>query len=819
MAQVSQGAIQQESQPESQVDFTGGANGVTPMNLLKPNEVQRLSGGFAWPGGGIKSRGGYKQATYTDFGRGISIMEFTQSSGTVMTYKDIGTHWYDETMSPYYELFQQTPATFDAVYFGSREEINQVILRPTDMPITPGGTNTFDHQYWDGTNWVSYLSGLVESVANSAQMRGVPNQEWIFTIPDLHNFYIAGVKQNPPSPKQVETRQFQYWYRIICTSGGSNMGTNVIQGHQAVRGNWVGRRLILTAFKNGMSEWPGFTVPRQLIEAWTFSVNRMASAQINEYLYLASDGQRPLRRWNGCRGVTRAGASNSPVDAGLVKPTSAPSLGATNDANGYPATYILYYALSFEYGPESKLGESMPSPTATITIGGAAQRVRVTFSSAVTQAATKDVSAIWIYCTLNESTKDPVARGALPSFLRILRVERGDANWANGYYDDIATPRNVYGQRNPILYTNTPPISNPKGVVFGEGRLWIWNDTIVACSDVGQGDSWDPENTWTFPEVRGCYHVGDRLLVFEPEDISYIFGINEGLPEQKYFTRGIGLAQPYTLSQGENEIHFISNQGPARIKGGRVELTGRARAWEDVNYWNKLAPNRSIAPGVYFEGRFWFGVDNFGQSPGLVKMAVCDITANPEGAWSEVTYFDALFGTLGVIHAPLDHPLARQRILCGYRDANFDAAGSTGNPAALCVLEYGTSDNWGTNPWDGFPIRTVVNGRGMAFGRAECVKEYVHAHAKIRNVKGGPSSGANTSFRLFGSGEDTDSIRPTFDADGVQHDTEIRILTTDVGGGRHRGYGSYLQINASCDTGFRLDSWMVSAIVNPFRTD
>src|SRR6266850_2250457 len=82
-----------------QADFSGGANGVTPPQLLAPNEVALLKNAFATPGGGLDARGGYK--FFADAGsQGTGILEMNQSTGTVMTYEAIPNAYYDESMSP-----------------------------------------------------------------------------------------------------------------------------------------------------------------------------------------------------------------------------------------------------------------------------------------------------------------------------------------------------------------------------------------------------------------------------------------------------------------------------------------------------------------------------------------------------------------------------------------------------------------------------------------------------------------------------------------------------------------------------------------------
>jgi len=794
--------------PDFQADFSGGSNEVCHPLLLAPNEVQLLQNGFAKIGGGIEGRGGFKLYPKVETDQGTSIFEMEQSTGTILTFVAAGSNFYDETMWPRYRLFVQTPGTGDMVYLGAREPFNSLVLFAILGLSPPGAGNTFVWEIFKGgdytvlANWQDITAQVVENVANSKQMRGVSG-EWIFSWPN-QALWAAG---------QVETRGYQYWLRIRCTLGGTNMGTDIVQGQRRVRGDWVGRRHLMTADTGHLTEWPGLTVTPRVIETWPTGqrIPRVNARVINDHLYYASDGQRPLMRSNGSRGVTRAGGTNVPAPAGLVVPNAAPVLTQpTANPNAYPVAFVIRYRLAFEHGPEGILGESRPSASAELTLAGVASNVRVGFAAAVTQAATIPVNAILVYATYNLVNKIGSQRDYLGAYLPVKRVARDDADWNAGFWEDTFVERL---QRGPIAYDNSPPFY-PKYVETGAERLWIANENTVAASDVGRGDSWDPTLQFFFPGgIRGILYRGDRLLVFHGRDISYIFGINEGLPERNYFKRGVSLAQPDTLCVWNDQVHFVSTMGPARIIGNDVEFTAKGRVWEGPTFWSSSAAQRRLASAAAHEGKIWFGIDSSGAGPGLInKSATLDLNVNQRGAWSYQYHKNGGFrwGTFGVVHAPLDHPLARKRILCAFPDGSLSAS-----YYKLAVLEYGTTDDWSSAETDGTKIISQFYGRGISMKAADRWKKFKFAHIRHRlMVTNSPIGAANCSLvsnngRVESKSLSRDGLASQIDDDWLFEPTE------NAGGGPYRETSPSIFYQASHDTGWTFAMWLVKAEIEP----
>jgi len=786
---------------DAQIDFSGGANPFAHVALLSDSEADFLTNCFPRVGGGVEARKGYKLYNAVSTDQGTAIFEMNQSTGTIMTFVDVGSNYYDETMQPNYRLFNQTPGTNDAVYFGAREKFNALILNILFPYVVAG--NTFLWRVSNGSGgWIDKTSSIIETITNSKQMRGVTG-EWTFSWPDFSDWL----------PNAVETRTYQYWLQILCNLGGTNGGSDVFHGQRRVRGDWVGRRHLITTDIARITEWPGLTQTPRAVESWPTGqrIQRTQAAMLNDYLYYSGDGQKPLRRWNGSRGVTRTGVSNNPVDAGLLAP-SAPTLSQpTANAAAYPNGFVVRYRLAFDYGPESILGESPPSASAEITISAGPNNVRVTFTSAKTQAASRDVAAIRVYGTINlAATTSGSERDRIAGFLLLKRILRDDADWINGYWEDTYVQRGI---DHPISYTNTPPFY-PKGVVAGGERLWIWNELFVAASDIDRGDSWDPVNTFGFDGIKGIAYRGKKLFVFTADDIQTIEMPPVGLPDVQYFWRGVGCHQPDTIATIYDQIHFVSREGPARVIGERVELTGKFRVFEDSTYWNGQAPQRRLGAAAGFDGRVWFAADGGGSGPAVKTLATLSLLPSERGAWSrhQFNLSTILWGTFGVVHAPLDHPLARQSILCAFADGSYPA-----NYYKLAILEYGTTDAWTTVETDGTIIQTVIRTRAIALGAADRFKSFVHGHLLL-TFRRTAATGITVSMRLQSNHGRANSQLITFtplttNVEGV----DVTFLLTDSGGGESRDTAPSLLITATSDTGFILASWVIRGRVEDYR--
>lgn len=800
---------------DSQFDFSGGANGFRKPLLLAPNEAQDLLNCFPRPGGGIEFRDGFKFGpALNGTSRGVAIFEMDQSTGTILTYQDVGAAWYDETMQARFRLFEQTPRVNDAVYFGSREKFFQLQLYLSAAYVPASATHVLVYEYWNGSAWTDFTANVTGTDADAKKLASstLP-KEVILSWPELATW----------TPNQVETRSYQYWIRIRVTVDLQNGGSDVVQSRRRILGDWVGRRLLICSDQSSLWDLPGLTLtPRSVGSGFSTAVTaqRVNGAMLNDFFYYAQDGLSPLKRWGGGRGTVRSGAYNTPVDAGLTAPSAAPTTAGIASATSYPAAYVIRHMISFEYGPGSILGESPPSAASTAyTILAGGEKVRVTFTAAKTQAATLEVNAIRIYATRNlvnvTATNDQIDP---TNFELIKTVYRDDADWVAGYWDDTYAKRQ---DENPITYTNTPPFY-PKYVVAGGERLWIANDTTVACSDVGRGDSWNPTNQWWFPTVRGILYWGGQLIVWGDEDIHFIRGVNVQSPESGYVWRGIGCVQPDTICVHENEVHWVSHRGPARLRGNEygsatVELTAKNRVWEGTAYWNKVASQRRLASAAAFDGRVWFGIDGAGAGPGLAGTAALDLRENPEGAWTRhifrtaaATY--AVFGTLAVVHCPLDHALARQRILVGFADASY-----TSDYKKLAILSYGTTDNWTTSAYDGQTIAPRVKTRAIALQAVDRMKAFEQAHVRY-SLRRQAASGIYIRAFLQSLTNQTFTKFVYEYVDTVDNEKDLRFFPTeDSGPSRFRDEAPYIQLDAVSDLGGTISSWLVRGTVEPFK--
>lgn len=795
---------------DAQFDFSGGENSVGDKALLKENEVAQLQNLLQKRGGGgCTARGGHKLLVAAA-AAGRMIQEFDQSSGQIITYQQSGAVFYDETMMPRYVLFNATVAINDAANFGARARFNQLILYAVFSYANPGAGATFVFEVSDGAGgWIDKTASITASVANSKQMRGVPG-EWTFSWPVFSDWL----------PDQVNGGAYLYWIRIRCTLGGAEANA-LVQGQRRVRSDWLGQRKLAIATTNQLYECPLFSGVR-LVESWS-ATNRFArtgGAALNDYFYMHSDGQRNLRRWNGARGSTRSTFNNAPTDAGLIAPV-APTLNAATGGlgAGYNNGATIRYRASYLYGPEGILGESPPSPSVEQVFTGAGQwRANVNLLNMINNAGATDVYGIKVYATNDVTAADASERDQMWRYLLIATIVRDDATWVATVLQDAKLPRAVSGQASPISYVNTPPFY-PKGVTTGGDRLWIWNDHFVACSDIRAGDSWDPDFVFKYQQVVAAFWWDEVMLVFAPNRIYAINGINSGAPYQTVFFDGFGCVQPESITVGDGYLYFMSRLGPARLsKLGGVELLALGRTFESTNYWGGTAAERRMAMGAYFNHRYWIPIDNGSDKDGCnANVAVYDMFGR---GWSYLTYQTAAFvqlpiGTLAVVHAPLDHPLANQLVLVGFPDT---ATGSENRSFSL--FEYGTTDRWTTFPYDGAAITTQFTSRGLPMGALERTKEYRKGHVRVRFpfqsvlrtvlVELLPDVGGAPSQQVTVGGSNA----------GVSY-VDIRwehTVAAKPAGGFFMENCPQLYISASSDLGFDIVGWWLEAEIEEFET-
>jgi hypothetical protein len=340
----------------------------------------------------------------------------------------------------------------------------------------------------------------------------------------------------------------------------------------------------------------------------------------------------------------------------------------------------------------------------------------------------------------------------------------------------------------------------------------------VQWSDTNRGDSWNAENSIPFHDVKTCVYKDKKLYVFHGEDISTIDVPAVGIPDVQFFWRGLGAVQPDSVAIVNDEIHFISRLGPARVIQRRVELTGKGRVFEESTvFWGEVAAERRLAAGVGFEGKYFVGVDASGAGSTLRGMAALDTLASDRGAWSDLIYKRASnqffnWATLGVVHAPLDHELARKMILCGFGDSSW-----TADFMKLAVLEYGTTDNWTTLPTDGVAIAGLVKTRAIFMRAIDRFKTFIDFHilSKFRRT----NVGMNLSAGLDSNHGRTNSKDVTYAALVTDLPTvDIAGMTTEsAGGGSFRDTAPSLTIATTSDTGCQVQSWRVRARVERYQ--
>jgi hypothetical protein len=802
----------QPDNEEFQADFSGGENSVSDRLLLRPNEVSLALNVYQRRGGGLTARKGFKSLG----GVGVqnrNIFEWSQTLPTILTYREAITTYYEEQAQPRFQMFTATPATLDAVYIGAREPWTQMLLNI--LFAGPNAANTFVWRVSNGAGgWIDKTAQIVEAVANSKQMRGALG-EWSFSWPVFTDWL----------PQIVNTAQYQYWLQILCNLGGTGGGTETVHSQRRVLGNFPGHRIIGRQTTAQLYEWTGTTGGAQLVESWatTYRIQRMRAAQLNDYIYLASHGQRPLRRWNGARLASRSGAVNTPVNAGLGAPPPFTAGNLTQAANpaAYPAGVTLRYRTTFRYGPGGILGESPPCgeggpPITNEIVTAGVNQVSVNLANAIAAGNITDVHSILLYATDDMTANQAAERSDPSNYYLIGEIVRDSATWVAGTFVDAYTPR-IKNAPTPIGFNPIPPFY-PKFVVQGGGRLWIADEYNVAWSDIGRGDSWDPANQKPFQNVTGLlWHRDEVMLVFHDNDISYIKGANTGLPTIDFFYQGYGNVQPDSITVAENKVFFMSRLGPTCIfEDDSVRLVGSGRVFESVNYWDSKAGERDLAMGAFFNRRWYIPIDQGGASQFVGRTACLDLQGPREdaGAWSRLIYKESapqeqVWGALAVIHAPLDHPFARQLILIGVPDAN-----GTTESSFWRLLEYGTSDNWGAAETDGQAILPQVESKALTMAFLNRWKSYRYGHVRYKL----PGTGVSLNVYLLADQSATPSRTITI-ATGVATQRDLKFdISEAASSGTFRDVAAAYHLDAVTNAGFDLFAWWADAEIEEFAT-
>jgi hypothetical protein len=115
---------------------------------------------------------------------------------------------------------------------------------------------------WEVSNgsggWIDITLTIVESVANAKKFGGRDRGVGLLLAGSLQGWL----------PQQVDLFQYQYWLRARVSVVGSAPGSDVVHGQRRVRGDWVGRRHLMTADTGHLWEWPGLTLTRRAVETW-----------------------------------------------------------------------------------------------------------------------------------------------------------------------------------------------------------------------------------------------------------------------------------------------------------------------------------------------------------------------------------------------------------------------------------------------------------------------------------------------------------------------------------------------------------------------
>lgn len=794
---------------DSQFDFSGGENSVADKILVRQNESTKLQNVLLKRGGGFKARKGYKAVNgVTTAGRWIR--EFDQTTGQLLSYEDLpGPLWYDDTMSPRARVLAPTPNVNDAIYFGGvRTKFFQWLVNF----VYATAANTYVWECSNGAGgWIDKTAQVVESIATAKQLRIAG--EVLYSWPDFSDWL----------PQQVETRNYGFWWRIRCTVGGA-LGGEVVLGQKRMRSDWLGQRKLIASSSTVIYELPGLSLTPRAVEVYQQG-ERLDGIVVNDHLYYHSGGQRPLMRWNGGRGVRRDGNNNNPQAAGLTKPQNNPVLTSTPVAAGYADGGIFRYALSYVTGPEGILGEGQPSDVtaaaAQITLPGAGgpHRVNIDFTAIRDAGIAKDVWAIIIYATRPLNTVDASERANLENFTKITTIVRDTATWVTGIFQDANVQRVVTGNAHPVSYDGTPLIK-PRYIAYGGDRVWIADEHFVYASDIRRGDSYDPSNSFEFPRIRNIWWWRGRLLVFGDEKIWQISGINSGLPQVDDFWVGIGLAQPDSITVGDNVLYFISQRGPARVVGQEVQLIGTGRTWESPNYWNERVGEGRVAQGAYFQDRWWIPIDRGAQS-GTLTEGITAVYDPIENGWTFLKHKGTGGGfqgwyALANIHGTLEHALYGQRILVGFPDGAI-----AGDADDLCILEYGTTDQWGAQPYDGSEPALVYESRALTMGAIHRSKEFHYLHARVKY----PYNDVNNKITvqlLLDVGASSSQARTIAgnNAGGSYVDMKCEHnVAGAAGGGDFVENAPVLHVEVNPDSGFEFLGWWNRATVEEFAVD
>jgi hypothetical protein len=329
------------------------------------------------------------------------------------------------------------------------------------------------------------------------------------------------------------------------------------------------------------------------------------------------------------------------------------------------------------------------------------------------------------------------------------------------------------------------------------------------------------------PAIRGIVYIADKLLVFHDEGIEQIENINLGLAQVSWFHRGYGCVQPDSITVGDGKVFFNSRFGPAvaLVQQGyvfepsgepsvkQVALLGMDRVWQSANYWNEIMGERSLAMGAFFNHRWWIPVDAGGASNYVLNTVGC-YDNRGQGWWTRLQFTGASsvairWGALGVIHAPLDHPLARKVILVGFPD--YDGTNLSSQACKLKELEYGTTDDWGTLATDGQTIVPLIDSKACAFGMLDRWKNYKRLYARMRY----PALAALTgSVKMKADQAGADSATMAFNADNTHTSMDVKKLISETsarGSGPYRDIGARLEFTAVTDSGWELTGWELGA--------
>jgi hypothetical protein len=190
-------------------------------------------------------------------------------------------------------------------------------------------------------------------------------------------------------------------------------------------------------------------------------------------------------------------------------------------------------------------------------------------------------------------------------------------------------------------------------------------------------------------------------------------------------------------------------------------------------------------------------------------MATLDLLVNEQGAWSNHFYSTiSAWGTLGVVHATLDHALARQMILCAFADGSYPA-----DYMKLAILEYGTTDNWNAAATDGTKITSTIVTRSLSMKAPDRWKKFLWAHIRHRLRQSTSGVTIIATFKSSTGGPDSRALSQAGSATSVDQDWVTR--PTETSGGPFRDVTPTLTLAAISDTGWTLADWVVKAALEP----